>query len=157
MRRSVAFRGLTMVEVLIALAILGIVVAVITTATLSSVRNTATAGGRTQATQVLNYLGRLVAGADDVLFQRESLSWDYGELGDHFQELAQEARRADPALYRAEVITGSNVTFGSVSMPLYTVTVCWMAPNGETCVTGETVGPEYDPVDPSPGPFPGIG
>ena len=29
MRRSVAFRGLTMVEVLIALAILGIVVAVI--------------------------------------------------------------------------------------------------------------------------------
>src|SRR5690625_2173040 len=33
MRRSVAFRGLTMVAVLIALAILGIVVAVITTAT----------------------------------------------------------------------------------------------------------------------------
>lgn len=155
--KGTASRGLTMVEVLIALAILGIVVAVITTATLSSVRNTATSGGRTQATQVLNYLGRLVAGGDDILFQNEALSWDYGQLAVHFQELSREAGRADPDLYRAEITIGSEVTFGNVSMPLYVVSVCWLAPGGESCVQAETVGPEYDPAEGSPGPLPGIG
>lgn len=150
-------RGLTMVEVLIALAILAIVVAVITTATLSSVRNTATTGGRTQATQVLNYLGRLVAGADDILFANESLAWDYGELSQHFSDLARETGRADPSLYRAAVEAVQTVTFESVSMPLYRVNVCWMAPAGETCVTAETIGPEHDPVEENLGPLPGIG
>lgn len=151
-------RGLTMVEVLIALSVLGIVVAVISTATLSSIRNNATAGGRTQATQVLNYLGRLVAGGDPVLFSSEELEWDYGELGGHFTELATEAGRADPALYRAAVDIVDTVTFGTVAMPLYRVNVCWAAPGGEACVTGDTIGPDVDMDEElAPGPLPGIG
>lgn len=150
-------KGLSMVEVLIALAVVGIVVAVLTTATLSSVRNTATSGGRTQATQVLSYLGRLVAGGDDILFQNEELQWGYGELGGHFTELAREAGRADPDLYRAEITTDEEVTFRSVSMPLYQVSVCWMTSGTESCVTGETVGPEHDPVEENLAPLPGIG
>lgn len=148
--------GLSMVEVLIALAVVGIVVAVLTTATLSSVRNTATAGGRTQATQVLSYLGRLVAGGDNILFQNEELEWGYGELGGHFTELTREARRADPALYRAEVITVQDVIFHSVTMPLYRVSVCWMTSGSESCVTADTIGPEYDPVEENHEPLPGI-
>lgn len=149
--------GLTLVEVLIALSILGVVVAVISTATLSSVRNNATSGGRTQATQVLNYLGRLVAGGDEILFQKEGLSWDYGELGGHFLELATESGRAEPALYRATVQVTSLATLHSVEMPMYTVHVCWMAPPGETCVTAQTIGPDVDTTEAVPGPLPGIG
>lgn len=148
--------GLSLVEVIIAIAVVGIVVAVISTATLSSVRNNATSGGRTQATQVLNYLGRLVAGGDPVLAASE-LVWDYGELDSTFRELATEAGRADPDLYRAEVEVLANVALGAVSMPRYRVNVCWMASEGEACVTGETIGPELIPTEDSPGAFPGIG
>lgn len=149
--------GLTMIEVLIALSILGVVVAVISTATLSSVRNNATSGGRTQATQVLNYLGRLVAGGDEVLFQKDGLTWDYGELGSHFRELATESGRADPALYRATVEVTSLATLHSVEMPMYTVSVCWIAPQDETCVVAQTIGPDVDTTEETPGPLPGIG
>lgn len=150
-------RGLTLVEVLIAMTILGVVVAVLSTATVSSVRNTAASGGRTQATQVLNYMGRLVAGSDRVLFSREGLTWDYGELRPHFQELSAESGRANPDLYRVEVAITDTVTLASVAMPLYTIDVCWMAPGGESCVTAQTIGPEVDTTEEMPGTFPGIG
>lgn len=145
-----------MVEVLIALTILGVAVAVLTTATLSSVRNTATSGSRTQATQVLSYLGRLVAGGDDILFQSEDMEWQYGQLGEHFTELARETGRADPALYRAEIVTVQDVTFRSVTMPLYRVNVCWLTGGSESCVSAETIGPEHDPVEENLSPLPGI-
>jgi len=148
--------GFTLVEVIVALSIVGIIVAVITTASVTSIRNNATSGGRTQATQVLNFLGRLVAVGDDALFSQETLEWDYGELGTHFTDLATEARRADPALYRAQVTAPAQAALGSVSMPYYRVQVCWQAPGGETCVTGDTVGPVHDPSEGNPGPLPGI-
>lgn len=156
MRKHQHWNGFTLVEVLVALAVVGIIVAIISTASVSSIRNNATSGGRTQATQVLNFLGRLVAVADDSVFSQESLEWDYGELGSHFTDLAAEAGRADPALYRATVTTTSEAELRSVSMPYYVVEVCWQAPAGEMCVSAGTVGPLHIRDEGDPGPLPGI-
>lgn len=149
--------GLTLVEVLIAIAILGIAVAMLSTTTLSSVQNNSISGSRTQATQVLNYLGRLVAGADPVLFQDADLSWAYGELGSHFTDLSQEASRADPALYRAWLDNLGWIGIGTAQMVHFRVNVCWMASGDEICVQGNTAGPEIIEDDPFPMPLPGIG
>lgn len=148
--------GLTIVETLIALAILGVVISILTTATLSNVQNTAIAGGRTQATQVLSYLGRLVAGADSALTSAETTVWDYGDLSGQFPELRQLDGRADPDSYRAAVTDVGEVAFLSTSMRRYTVEVCWRTAGDETCVAGETLGPELAFTADEPGPLPGV-
>ena len=54
--------GFTLVEVLIAIAVLGIVLAAVSITMLSSIRQNHTAGNRSQAAQIMNYLGRRIAG-----------------------------------------------------------------------------------------------
>lgn len=149
--------GLSLVEVLIAIAILGIAVAILATTTLSSVQNNNVSGSRTQATQVLNYLGRLVAGGDRIMFEHEDLEWSYGALGSAFSELSVEAGRADPSLYRAEVEDLGWIGIGDAEMLHFRVTVCWMSSGNEHCVVGNTAGPEVVEEDATPAPLPGIG
>lgn len=143
--------GLTLVEVLVALTIVGVVVSVLTTATLSSVRQNATAGSRTQAVQVLSYLGRLVAAGDSSVLEGER-AWDYGTLASEFRELAE---AANPALYRAALEELGEVGIREARMVHYRVRVCWQAPNDEVCVTGDTAGPRPGASNES-GPLPGI-
>lgn len=157
MTQSFSPKGLTVVEVLVAIAILGIATAILATTSVSSIRNNAVSGSRTQATQVLNYLGRLVASADAVLFSNEDLAWDYGTLRDHFTELGEETGRADTNLYRASIEELGSVGIGSATMTHYRVNVCWQVVGEEHCIAGDTAGPEYIPGDPNPAPLPGIG
>lgn len=149
--------GLTMIEVIVAIAILGIAVAVLATTAASSIRNNAISGERTQATQVLNYLGRLVAGADPILFADADLKWGYGQLRGSFIELTKEVGRANPDLYRAQVQDLGWIGIGDAQMVHYRVSVCWMAAGNEQCVRGDTAGPEIIEDDPNPAPLPGIG
>src|SRR5690554_3448378 len=148
---------MSLVEVLIAVAILGVVVAVLSTTTVTTVRTNSNSGGRTQATQVLNYLGRLVAGADEVLFSNEELTWDYGTLATQFVELRHEVGRADPSLYRAQVVDAGAIGLGGAQLREYELTVCWLTGGEESCVVGSTAGPT--PVEPDEfmAPLPGIG
>lgn len=132
--------GLTVVEVLVALTIVGVVVAVLTTVTISSVRHDANSGSRTQAVQILSYLGRLASVSDPLLLGGDG-TWGFGELRDTFTELRREARNADPDLYRAEVESLGQVGIGSGVVELYRVTVCWRAIENENCVQGDTAGP----------------
>lgn len=134
------YGGLTVVEVLVALAIVGVVVAILTTVTLSSVRHDANSGSRTQAVQILSYLGRLASVSDALLLDGDG-TWGYGELRDSFSELRREARNADPDLYRAELESLGQVGIGNGVVELYRVTVCWRAIEDENCVRGDTAGP----------------
>jgi len=136
--------GLTVVEVLVALTIVGVVVAILTTMTLSSVRHDANSGSRTQAVQILNYLGRL-ASASDALLLGGDREWDYGELQESFRELNTEVNRADPALYRASVEELGSAGIGGGIVVVYRVSVCWRSMSEESCVTGETAGPPPPP------------
>lgn len=136
--------GLTVVEVLVAITIIGVVVALLSTITVSSVRHDATSGARTQAVQVLSYLGRLASASDPNLVGGSG-SWDYGELKGAFKELAVEANRADPSLYRASVEEVGEVGIGAGTAILYRLEVCWRVAQEEQCVDGDTAGPDMPP------------
>lgn len=138
--------GLTVVEVLVSLVIIGVIVAVISTVTISSVRTDDQSGARTQAVQVLSYLGRLASSSDPALLSG-ARSWNYGELPVGFPELAQEVHHGDPNQYRASVTEMGLVGIGSATVLLYRIQVCWEDLEAESCVSGDTAGP----VTPPPG------
>jgi prepilin-type N-terminal cleavage/methylation domain-containing protein len=141
-------RGLTLVETIIALAIIAIAFSILATAFVGNVRVSGTAGERTQSTQYLSYLGRLVAGGGvaggaAVLPAAEgSISWDYGALVEAFPDLPSQAgQRGDAARYRAEVEHLGAVGFLGGSGVEYRITVCSTTVTGESCTVGVTVGP----------------
>lgn len=152
-------RGLTVVEVLVALVVLGIVTAAVMTTYVSSMRNNADAGRRTQSAQLLNALGRRVAGADSIVLAQPGtpIAWDYGELANDFPELTGEGI-SDPGNYRATVSNLGTITLASAETVHYQVEVCTRATGdaAERCLTGNTAGPPPGPVGSTPTTLPGI-
>jgi len=137
-------RGLTLVEVVVALAILAIAMGALTGILIGSMRQNLSSGKRTQASQVLNHLGRLLAGGDPRLLAPagEPLAWDYGELAESFPELAGAGNLSQPELYRARVEnrgTPTAVADLGVDLRAYRVEVCWKDGAREACVAGETI------------------
>lgn len=156
MKRSI--HGLSLLEVVLALAVLAILGATFTTAMLGNLRHTNVSGQRTQAAQVLNYLGRRVAGGDAVVLPTvgESLNWAYGDLGTTFVELEGGEGLAEPERYRASVTASGNITVVGASVVQYDMEVCFLNQDGEFCVRGTTLGA---PALAGPGatpPLPGI-
>ena len=139
---------MTLLEVLFALGILGIVLAMFMTSFVSTLRQDASSGQRTQAVRVLDYLGRLVVNNDSRLVPDDAgggggipfPAWNYGDLGTNFQELSDNGF-GDPANYRATVLPLEVVTFESVSMVHYQVEVCWQTSQDESCVIADTIAP----------------
>ncbi len=151
-------RGLTIVEVLIALAIVGVAVAILSTSLVGSLKQTERAGTRTQTTQYLNVLGRKVAGGDGAVLAPvgAALAWAYGELDDAFPDLPTgTGGRDDADRYRASVEHVAEVAFVGAEAVQYRITVCTQSTTGEACVAGTTLGPEPAPGGATP-PLPGI-
>ena len=137
--------GLTIVEVLIALAIVGVAVAILSTSLVGNLQQTERAGTRTQTTQYLNFLGRKVAGGDGAVLAPAgaALTWAYGELGGAFPDLPTgSGGRDDAERYRASVEHVANVAFVGAEAVQYRITVCTQSTTGEACVVGTTLGPE---------------
>lgn len=133
--------GLTLVEVLVALAVLAIVIAVLTTAMVTSMQQNLVAGGRTQAVQILNHLGRLASGGDARVITDSQVIWDYGQLPRVFPDLAAGRGFKGPERFHAEITSVGSLSIGAASMKHYRIQVCWQAANGELCITGDTAGP----------------
>jgi len=131
--------GFSLIEVLVALAVLAIVLSAVAITMTSSMRQNLAAGNRSQAAQVVNYLGRRIAGGE--VSQLGGTEWDYGELATSFGDLRREGNLADTDLYRAEVAEFPRIGIGESSIPHYRVTVCWRNADGESCVAGDTAGP----------------
>lgn len=145
-------QGLSIVEVLVALVIIGIAFAILSVALVGSLRNTERAGTRTQTTQYLNYLGRLVSGADNSVLPDvgETLTWGYGAMAAAFPDLPGGASgRANPNLYRATVESLGTFTFSTAESIRYRVTVCTQSSTGEACVSASTLGSPPHDNDPS--------
>lgn len=134
--------GLTIVEVLIALAVVGIVTALLSTAVVGNLQQTRTFGGRTQASQILNYFGRRVAGGDSAVLPGAGapLTYGYGQLTSSFPDLTSEGGYAEPDRYRVQIVNQGTVTLAGASAVRYDVTVCLEASGGESCVVGTTLG-----------------
>lgn len=149
--------GLTILEVVLALGILGILGAVFTTSILSNLRHTTTAGQRTQAAQVLNYIGRRVAGGDSVVLPAagETLTWEYGELSAAFADMSG-AGFGNPNQYRVEITAAGVVTVVAAEVMRYDIDVCFTRQDGETCVEGTTLGAPATATAEQTPPLPGI-
>lgn len=149
--------GLTLLEVLLALAVIGIITAVFTTVVVSNLRHTSVAGARTEAVQVLNYLGRRAAGGDGTVMAVSGTpnTWAYGSLSTAFPDITNQGGLADPARYRAQVTNGGDVTLAGASATEYDIKVCFEAGQGEHCVKAATLGPSASSGT-TPPPLPGI-
>jgi len=152
--------GLTIVEVLVAMAILGIVIAAVTSIYLSSIRNNADAGMRTQTAQILNTVGRRVAAAESGFTPADDpLIVDYGEMLSTFPELSHEEGFADAERYRFTVVNLGEVSLAGAVAIRYEIEVCTRAAGGqgtERCLTGQTAGPMPVDEDESGGPLEGV-
>lgn len=150
--------GLTLLEVIIALAVVGVVTALLSTAVVGNLQKSRTFGGRTQAGQILNYFGRRVAGGDRALLPASGtpLSYDYGTLKTSFKELTSDGGFADPDRYRVDITNVGSVTLSSASAVRYDVTVCFQASGGESCVVGTTLGAAPSAASGTVPPLPGI-
>jgi prepilin-type N-terminal cleavage/methylation domain-containing protein len=142
-RRTAATRGLTVIEVLIALAVIGVITATFTTTVVSTLHHSSVTGARTEAVQVLNYLGRRAAGGDTVVLPAAGTpnTWAYGSLGSSFPDLTNQGGLTDPARYRAAITNAGTVTLAGASSVEYDVNVCYQAGGGEHCVQATTLGP----------------
>lgn len=132
-------QGLTMIEVMIAIAVLAIVLAAVAWASMSSIRQNSLAGVKTQAVQVLNYFGRRLAGGDSM--DLSAMVWNYGELGAAFDDLESDSRDFDPDRFRVTISSPATMGIASAQISLYRIEVCWSAAANETCVSGDTGGP----------------
>ena len=148
--------GLTLVEVLVALVLIGIVVSFFTTSFVSNIQQSNRFGQRTQASQYLNYFGRRVAGGDNTLLPTSGapLAWNYGALSASFPDL-NNAGFADPNQYRVSIVNGGTVTLAGASAVRYTLTVCHKPGQNESCVIATTTGSAPAAGQNTP-PLPGI-
>lgn len=150
-------RGMSLVEVILALAVVAIAFAILSTALVGQLRFAGTAGARTQTTQYLNYLGRLVVGgnADVLPAVGASLTWAYGALATSFPDLPGGSGLEAAARYRAQIDGVGAVNFAGAQGVQYRVTVCSVAPTGESCTSAVTIGPAPVASGSAP-PLPGI-
>jgi prepilin-type N-terminal cleavage/methylation domain-containing protein len=151
-------KGLSLVEVIIALAVVAIAFAILSTALVGQLQFTGNAGARTQTAQYLNYFGRLVAGGDSAVLPAAggSLAWEYGEVGTAFPDLPGGSDLQAADRYRAQIDSVGDVTYVGATGVQYRVTVCSETPTGESCVVGTTIGPAPLAGGGSPPPLPGI-
>lgn len=145
-------RGFTILEVLIAIAILGIVLGAINLVVLSSIRQNASAGERTQAALLMSYFGRRIAGGE--AGDLGGAAWDYGTLVEALPDLTAEEGFSNPDRYRVDLRIGDEIAIGGTSMWHYSIEVCWMVAGDESCIMGDTAGPPLG-VD-TPEALPGI-
>lgn len=157
MKRASATLGLTVIEVLIALAVIAVVTAAFTTAAVASFHHTSVTGARTEAVQVLNYLGRRAAGGDTAVLPAAGTpnTWGYGSLAASFPDLTNQGGLSDPARYRATITNAGAVTLAGASSVEYDVGVCYQAGGAEHCVQATTLGPSPTSGSGTP-PLPGI-
>ncbi len=136
--------GMTIVEVLVALVVVGMALTLLTTAVVGNLRQTERFGVRTQSGQYLAYLGRQVAGGNTAVLAPVGavLGWGYGDLVAAFADLpAGSGGIEDAARYRASVEQVAVVAFVGAAAVQYRIVVCTQDLTGESCVFGTTLGP----------------
>lgn len=157
MSHAAGRQGLTIIEVLIALAIVAVISTVLLTTVVTSFRTDRASGERTQAAQYLNYLGRRVAGGHRAALPTatDPATWGYGELDTAFPDLTTADGFADPNRFRARVALDGDISVPTASIVHYVIDVCWRGTDSESCLTGHTGGPP--PTAPgTPPPLPGL-
>lgn len=157
-RRTPRLGGFTLIEVIVAMAIVAITITILTTVSVGVLRSGSTTNVRSQSAQVLSYVGRRVAGGSSQVLPPvdETLVWDYGELAGAFPDLVSGEGIDDLDRYRVRITSDGAIDYVGASAIRYYVEVCSEARTGETCVDAFTFGPAPAPAGDTPPLLPGI-
>lgn len=129
--------GLTLLETVVAIAICGIVLGALATVSTSALRESRQGNHKTQATQVLDTLGRRIAGGLDpslLLPQGESLTLTGAQV-----DALMSLRGFREGAFEATIVNQGDFALGTTRLHRYVVEVCYDGPDGR-CVRGVTLG-----------------
>lgn len=148
-------RGLTIIEVVVAIAALSVVLGVIGTLMAGSLRENRNLGSKGQANQLAVFIGRQLMDDSAVAPALNGTNtWTYGQLTTQFPGLTQENKFGDVNLYKATVVNRGVPSWGAnMSIWQYRINVCWKAmketsqDNGERCTQTDTIGPIPTPTN----------
>jgi prepilin-type N-terminal cleavage/methylation domain-containing protein len=136
--------GLTVVEVMVAIVIIGVLLAVLTPSVIQSMRQTSKTGQRTQSVQIINYMARRLAANHDIVIPTSTsapLEWDYEELEDDFGfDLKNDTTHSTKGLdnYKVTIELVGSVVWLGINLNQYNITVCFRNPD-ETCIVNTTL------------------
>ncbi len=139
-------KGLTIIEVMVALVIIGVLLAILSPAVIQSMRQTSITGQATQAVQIMNYLARRLAANHTVVTPSsvsQPLEWNYGQLKEEFgQDLQNDNTDGidNPNNYKVQIEIVETVTWLGINLNKYRITVCFQNP-AETCLENLTLSP----------------
>ncbi len=136
-------KGLSIIEVIMAVAVIAVMFAVLTPALIDNSKRTAVTGQSAQASLLLNFFVRQVVGGNSAVLAYEAtpLSWTYGELTNASFGLATENDIANPDLYQLTVINEGVVNYLGAEAVQYKTEVCFMQQGQENCIHATTLGP----------------
>lgn len=130
--------GLTLLETIVAIAICAIVLGVLATVATSSLRESRQGNFKVQATQVMDTLGRRVAGGEDSTVLLASGA-QLALSGDEVDDLMGIAAFREGA-FEATIQNLGTFVVGSTTLFRYRVEVCYNASTAEDrCVEGFTL------------------
>ena len=130
--------GLSLLETVVAIAICGIILAALSTVTVSSLQESNQGNYRTQATQILDTVGRRIAGGIGLSTQLksgESMTISGAEVDQMMSVAAFREEAFEVTIENAAVFS-----VGTTRLSEYHVTVCFRGGSTESCVSGVTLG-----------------
>ena len=137
--------GFTLLETVVAVAVLAIVLTALTTVATSSLRTGRDGNFKIQATQVLDTVGRRVAGGVDLGLLPAAgapLTVGYGDVAD----VVDFGDTTWSDAFRFTITRDGSVTVGASSVARYRIEVCHRSGDDERCVRGTTLGREGSPT-----------
>jgi len=133
--------GFTLLETVVAVAVLAIVLTALTTVATSSLRTGRDGNFKIQATQLLDTVGRRVAGGVDLALLPASsapITVGYGDVGD----VVDFGDTTWSDAFRFTITRDGSVTVGASSVARYRIEVCHRSGDDERCVRGTTLSRE---------------
>jgi len=133
--------GFTLLETVVAVAVLAIVLTALTTVATSSLRTGRDGNFKIQATQVLDTVGRRVAGGVDLALlpaQGTPITVGYGDVDD----VVDFGDTTWSDAFRFTITRDGSVTVGASSVARYRIEVCHRSGDDERCVRGTTLSRE---------------
>jgi prepilin-type N-terminal cleavage/methylation domain-containing protein len=146
--------GLTVIEVIVAITIIGVLLAVLTPAIIQSMRQTSRTGQSTQVSQIINYLGRRLVADDSAVKPINTttpLTWNYGELSTAFNtfncngntcsDLQNDSTKGigDIDNFKVTITNQGLITWLGATANKYQIKVCFKNGSGEVCRESITI------------------
>ena len=141
MKTNTLKKGFTIIEVLISLAILIIAISILSSTVIGSTRHDRNSGLKTQAVELLNYIGRYALEGSSLVVPASPGSTKTIAYGGLASALPGLTGSADLSAYKATIESVGTVSLAGAVANRYDLEICWKDKNSEACIGSTTLGP----------------